>query len=37
MICPAKVCLSEIEEDSIYCDQCGIELLICPNVHKFKN
>ncbi len=29
MICPAKVCLSEIEEDSIYCDQCGIELLIC--------
>lgn len=28
--CPAKVCLSEIEEDSIYCDQCGIELLICP-------
>ena len=30
MICPAKVCLSEIEEDSIYCDQCGIELLICP-------
>ncbi len=30
MICPAKVCLSEIEEDSIYCDQCGVELLICP-------
>jgi len=30
MICPAKVCLSEIEEDSIYCDQCGIEILICP-------
>ena len=30
MICPAKVCLSEIEEDSIYCDQCGTELLICP-------
>jgi hypothetical protein len=30
MICPVKVCLSEIEEDSIYCDQCGIELLICP-------
>jgi hypothetical protein len=30
MICPAKVCLSEIDEDSIYCDQCGIELLICP-------
>ena len=30
MICPAKGCLSEIEEDSIYCDQCGIELLICP-------
>ena len=28
--CPAKICLSEIEEDSIYCDQCGIELLICP-------
>jgi hypothetical protein len=30
MICPAKFCLSEIEEDSIYCDQCGIELLLCP-------
>lgn len=27
--CPK--CHAQIEEDSIYCDQCGIELFVCPS------
>jgi len=34
MNCPQKNCFAEIEEDSIYCDQCGTKLYICP---KCKN
>ncbi len=33
MICPK--CLSEIPNDSSYCDQCGVEILICPSCGKF--
>jgi pSer/pThr/pTyr-binding forkhead associated (FHA) protein len=28
--CPYKDCFSEIEDDSLFCDQCGKELLVCP-------
>jgi len=31
--CPK--CRIEIESDSCYCDQCGIELYICPKCHTF--
>lgn len=31
--CPK--CKAEIESDSHYCDQCGIELYICPQCHLF--
>ena len=27
--CPK--CQAEIEEDSLYCDQCGVELFVCPS------
>ena len=29
MICPSKICKSEIPDDSLYCDQCGIKILRC--------
>ena len=29
MICPK--CLSEIPDDSSFCDQCGLKLLVCPS------
>jgi hypothetical protein len=32
MIC--AFCKSDIEDDSIYCDQCGKEILICPKCGK---
>ena len=28
-------CRVEIESDSYYCDQCGVELYICPQCHVF--
>ena len=31
--CPK--CSAEIEDDSFYCDQCGIELYICPQCRTF--
>ncbi len=31
--CPK--CRVEIESDSCYCDQCGVELYICPQCHVF--
>ena len=31
--CPK--CRVEIESDSYYCDQCGVELYICPQCHVF--
>lgn len=31
--CPK--CRIEIESDSYYCDQCGVELHICPQCHVF--
>ncbi|MFP3041678.1 FHA domain-containing protein [Treponema primitia] len=40
MICPNKMCLAEIHDDSLYCDQCRIQILRCskcgtPGVSKF--
>jgi len=32
--CP--FCNQEIENDSFFCDQCGKELMICPNGHGIK-
>jgi len=32
MICPK--CLSEIPEDALYCDICGIKILICPTCNR---
>lgn len=32
MICP--FCKAEIDDDSLYCDQCGREILICPKCGK---
>ncbi|MEW6608048.1 MAG: FHA domain-containing protein [bacterium] len=32
MICP--YCKMDIEEDSYFCDQCGQEILMCPNCNK---
>lgn len=32
MICPN--CLSEIQDDSSYCDQCGAKIMICPTCGK---
>lgn len=32
MICPS--CKYEIDNDSFYCDQCGIEIMICPKCGK---
>lgn len=32
MICPK--CLSEIPDDSSFCDQCGLKLLVCPSCGK---
>lgn len=29
MICPSKLCRSEIPDDSFFCDQCGIKILRC--------
>lgn len=29
MICPAKLCKKEIPDDSLYCDQCGLQILHC--------
>jgi hypothetical protein len=29
VICPNKICRQEIPEDSIFCDQCGVQLLRC--------
>ncbi len=33
MKCPA--CKADIDPDSLYCDQCGQELKICPKCHIF--
>jgi hypothetical protein len=30
MICPVKICKLEIPDDSLFCDQCGTQLLRCP-------
>jgi hypothetical protein len=40
MICPGKLCRQEIPGDSLYCDQCGIQILRCskcgnPGASKF--
>jgi hypothetical protein len=32
MIC--AYCKSDIEKDSLFCDQCGMELFICPNCNQ---
>lgn len=32
MICP--YCLIDIDDDSIFCDQCGKELFVCPSCGK---
>jgi len=32
MIC--AFCKSGIDDDSLYCDQCGKEVLVCPKCHK---
>ncbi len=32
MNCP--YCKADIEDDSLYCDRCGQEILICPNCNK---
>jgi FHA domain/Double zinc ribbon len=32
MICPK--CFSEIPDDSSFCDQCGLKLLVCPSCGK---
>lgn len=33
MPCPS--CKADIDSDSIFCDQCGVELNICPKCHSF--
>jgi hypothetical protein len=35
MICPN--CLSDISDDSSYCDQCGKKIMICPTCGKIGN
>jgi hypothetical protein len=40
MICPNKLCGEEIPDDSLYCDQCGTQILRCsrcgtPGTGKF--
>ncbi len=35
MICPSKTCRNEIDDDSKYCDQCGVQILICPKCGTF--
>jgi len=40
MICPAKTCKIEIDDNSKFCDQCGSEIMICskcqlPGTGKF--
>jgi hypothetical protein len=40
MICPNKICLAEIPDDSLYCDQCRMQILRCskcgaPGISKF--
>jgi hypothetical protein len=40
MICPNKICKQEIPDDSLYCDQCGIQIMRCskcgnPGTSKF--
>ncbi len=35
MICPSKTCKCEIDDDSKYCDQCGLEILICPKCGNY--
>ena len=42
MKCPSKPCEAEIDDDSLFCDQCGKELRRCPvcgklSVGKFCN
>ena len=34
MICPSKICKAEISDDSLYCDQCGIQLLRCQKCNS---
>jgi hypothetical protein len=29
MICPNKICKQEMPEDSVFCDQCGVQLFRC--------
>ena len=35
MICPVKSCHMEIDDDSRFCDQCGAEILECPQCGTF--
>ena len=32
---PCPICKADIDNDSIFCDQCGTELLQCPECHSF--
>lgn len=32
---PCYTCKAMIEDDSVFCDQCGAELYICPKCKKF--
>lgn len=34
MICPSRICKSEIPDDSIHCDQCGIKILRCQKCNS---
>ena len=34
MICPEKSCKAEIPDDSLFCDQCGIQLLRCQKCNS---
>jgi len=32
--CPVKTCSQDIDADSLYCDQCGVQLFVCTSCGK---